>query len=140
MDEGIRLPGTQFRIGLDPIIGLVPGIGDAAGAILAASILIEAIRRGIPRVTLVRMAANIALDTVGGSVPLLGDLFDAAWKANLRNLALLERHLAEPSSAKRADRLVVIGLGGALLVLCVGLLVGGALLTAAVLKSLMRPS
>lgn len=140
MDEGIRLPGTQFRIGLDPIIGLVPGIGDAAGAILAAAILIEAIRRGIPRFTLVRMAANIALDTVLGSVPLLGDLFDAAWKANLRNLALLERHLAEPSLAKRADRLVVIGLGGALLVLCVGLLVGGALLTAAVLKSLMRPS
>lgn len=138
LDEGIRLPGTQLRIGLDPIFGLVPGVGDAAGAILAAAILVEAVRRGVTRFTLVRMAANIALDAVLGSVPLIGDVFDAAWKANLRNLALLERHMALPSAATRADRLFVIVLVGVLLALCLSLVVGGALLTVWLLKSVLK--
>lgn len=115
----------------------MPGVGDAAGAILAAATLVEAVRRGITRFTLVRMAANIALDAVLGSIPLIGDLFDAAWKANLRNLALLERHIAVPSEAKRADRLFVIVLCAGLLVLCGALVIGGALLTVWVLKSLL---
>ncbi len=138
LDEGIRLPGTRLRIGLDPILGLVPGVGDAAGAILAAAILLEAVRRGVTRFTFVRMAANIALDALLGSVPLIGDVFDAAWKANLRNLALLERHIALPSAATRADRLFVFVLGGGLLVLCLSLVVGGALLTVWLLGYLLK--
>jgi hypothetical protein len=138
MDDGIRIPGTQRRIGLDPIFGLLPGVGDAAGAILATAILLEAVRRDITRFALVRMAANVALDAMLGAVPIVGDLFDAAWKANLRNLALLERHIAEPAQAKRADRWFVLGVSAALIVLCVGMMVGGALLTVWVVRRLVH--
>jgi len=137
LDEGIRIPGTRFRIGLDPILGLIPGVGDAAGAILAGAIVVEALRRGITRFTIIRIAGNIALDAILGSVPLLGDLFDAGWKANLRNLALLERHIALPSEARQADRAFVLLLGGLLLLLCAALVIGGALLTALLLKTLL---
>jgi hypothetical protein len=122
---------------LDPIFGLVPGVGDALGAILAAVILVEGVRRGITRFTLVRMAANIALDAVLGAVPVIGDIFDAAWKANLRNLALLERHTTVPSEAKRADRLFVLAVSGMLFILSAALAVGGAVLTMGVLNRLL---
>ena len=137
LDEGIRIPGTHLRIGLDPILGLVPGVGDALGAVLAAVILVEAVRRKVTRFTLVRMAGNIALDAVAGSVPLIGDIFDAGWKANLRNIALLERHVAGPLEARKTDRLFVVVLTGVLFGLCVALMVGGALLAAWILRSLM---
>lgn len=136
LDEGIRVPGTRFRIGLDPILGLVPGLGDAVGALLGAAILVEGVRRDVPRSTLVRMAANIVLDATAGSVPVLGDAFDAVWKSNSRNLALLERHAAAPLEARRKDRLFVGTLFGALIALCVGLLFGFVVLTGAVLKLL----
>lgn len=122
-----------MRIGLDPIFGLVPGAGDVVGAFLAVAVLGEAIRQGVSRLTLLRMAANIALDSVVGAVPLLGDAFDAAWKANLRNLALLERRLAEPGKAKRADRVFGIILIAGLVALCVAIVATGALLMAAIL-------
>ena len=136
LDEGVRLPGTRLRVGLDPIIGLVPGVGDVAGAILSSWILIEAVRRGVSRFTLSRMAYNVAVDALLGSIPLVGDVFDAVWKANLWNVALLERHLATPSGARKADRLFVALLSGALLVLCAALLVGGALLSVRLLRAL----
>jgi hypothetical protein len=134
LDEGLRIPGTRWRIGLDPIIGLVPGVGDAAGALCAAVILGEAVRRGVSRFTLGRMAFNIAFDALLGVVPLVGDVCDAAWKANLRNVALLERHVAVPAEARKADRLLVILLGGSLVLLCVALMVVGVLLTAWLLR------
>jgi hypothetical protein len=137
LDDGIRLPGTSFRFGLDPILGLVPGIGDAAGAALSAVIVGEAVRQGVSRYTLARMAGNVALDAAIGTVPLLGDLFDAAWKANRRNLILLERHLVEPPLATRADRRFIAILLGALIVLCVGLMVLGAVLSIAVMRWLV---
>ena len=136
LDQGIRIPGTQIRIGLDPILGLVPGVGDSAGALLGAAILWEGVRAGVPRLTLVRMAANILLDTAVGSVPVAGDVFDAAWKSNTRNLDLLERHAIEPSKARRSDRLFVVGLIAIVVVLVVALLAGAALLTGAVLRLL----
>ncbi len=138
MDDGLRIPGTQRRVGLDPVFGLVPGVGDAAGAILATAILVEAVRRDITRFALVRMAGNVALDALLGAVPVVGDLFDAAWKANRRNLALLERHIAAPAQAKRADRWFVLGVSAALLVLCIGMMVGGALLTVWVVRRLVH--
>ena len=138
MDDGLRIPGTQRRVGLDPVFGLVPGVGDAAGAILATAILLEAVRRDITRFALVRMAGNVALDALLGAVPIVGDLFDAAWKANRRNLALLERHIAAPAQAKRADRWFVLGVSAALLVLCIGMMVGGALLTVWVVRRLVH--
>jgi hypothetical protein len=130
LDEGIRIPGTSWRVGLDPILGLLPGVGDAAGALLAAVILLEAARRGLSRFTLGRMAWNIAVDALLGAVPLIGDIFDAGWKANLRNVALIDRHAAVPADARKADRLFVVMLGGSLLLLCVTLLVAGVLLSA----------
>jgi hypothetical protein len=113
MDDGVRIPGTQLRFGADALLGLVPVAGDAVGALATLSLFWLAAQRGVPHAVLARMALNVAIDTLLGSVPLLGDGFDLFWKANRRNLALIER------SAQRAargdppswrDRLLVAGL------------------------------
>ena len=137
LDAGIAVPGTSLRVGLDPILGLVPGLGDAIGALLAAWILVEAIRRGASRSTLGRMASNIAIDALVGAVPLLGDVFDVVWKANLKNVALLERHATDPLAAGSRDRLALAVLLGGTFVLCGGLLLGGALVTMWLIRTLM---
>jgi hypothetical protein len=98
-DAGIRIPGTRFRIGLDPLIGLVPGLGDLIGAGVALWIVAEAVRLGATGFVLFRMLVNIAIDTLGGAIPVAGDVFDAFWKANLKNVRLLERHLATTGAA-----------------------------------------
>src|SRR5688572_19797325 len=116
LDAGVRIPGTNIRFGLDPIIGLIPGVGDSSGAAVGGWILLEASRLGVPRTTLLRIAWNIAVDAVIGAVPFLGDLFDVAWKSNLRNVALLERHALAPGTARRSDTaFVAILLAGVLL-------------------------
>jgi hypothetical protein len=94
LDEQFRIPGMKYRIGLDGLLGLIPGIGDAAGALLSTYILYEAIRLGVPRTVLLRMIANIGIDTLGGAIPVVGDIFDMAWKANKKNAALLHAYLA----------------------------------------------
>ena len=136
LDSGIRIPGTQLRFGLDPLIGLIPGAGDAAGAVLAGWILVEAIRLGASRATLVRIAGNIALDAGIGAVPLIGDIFDFAWKANVRNVTLLERHLRDPARAMRADRSFVAFVIGGITVVTLGLFALGAVLTIRLLRVL----
>lgn len=93
MDTAIGIPGTRFRIGLDPIMGLIPGAGDLVSTSFSAYIIFLAARFKLPRQVLTQMIFNIALEAVVGSVPLVGDLFDAAYKSNIRNLNLLERHL-----------------------------------------------
>jgi len=113
LDSAVRIPGTSFRIGLDPVVGLVPGVGDAATTVASVYIVVEAARLGVPRETLARMVLTLAVDAVVGSVPLVGDAFDAVWKANDRNVALLERRLQEPTSGRR-DRWLLVGLGVAL--------------------------
>jgi hypothetical protein len=123
------VPGTDLRFGLDPLLGLIPGAGDAAGAVLAGWILLEAMRLGASRATVLRIAGNVALDAGLGAIPLLGDIFDFAWKANLRNVALLDRHLAAPARAERADRWFVVLVGCGVLVMALGLLALGILLT-----------
>ena len=95
LDEAFRVPGTGFRFGWDQIVGLVPGGGDIATGLLASYIVVEAARLGIPRRTLWRMVANVAVDMAVGAVPLAGDAFDFAFKANRKNLKLIERHLEE---------------------------------------------
>ena len=136
LDSGIRIPGTQLRFGLDPLIGLIPGVGDAAGAVLAGWILVEAIRLGASRATLVRIAGNIALDAGLGAVPLIGDIFDFAWKANVRNVTLLERHLRDPARAMRADRSFVAFVIGGITVVTLGLFALAAVLTIRLLRVL----
>ncbi|EFW92977.1 hypothetical protein ZOD2009_06459 [Haladaptatus paucihalophilus DX253] len=93
LDEAFRIPGTQFRVGLDPILGLLPVGGDLASALISLYIALEGYRMDVPRHVLARMLANVAIDTFGGSVPVLGSVFDAAWKANRKNRALIERHV-----------------------------------------------
>jgi hypothetical protein len=96
LDEAFRVPGTGIRFGLDGIIGLVPGVGDVLAGILSLVIPVAAWIRGVPYVTLLRMAVNLAIGVLVGSIPLFGDIFDIAWKANRRNYLLLRRHLVEP--------------------------------------------
>jgi hypothetical protein len=89
LDSAVRVPGTRFRFGIDPLLGLIPGAGDAVSTLCSLYILYEAARLGRPRTVLARMTANIALDTLVGAIPILGDLFDFAFKANQRNLRLI---------------------------------------------------
>lgn len=103
LDDAIPIPGTSWRIGIDPLLGLVPGLGDVLGAVLSGWILLVAARLGAPRAVIARMALNVALETVVGIVPGLGDLFDAAWKSNARNVELLERWHARPAATERAS-------------------------------------
>ena len=135
MDAGFTVPFTSLRVGFDPIIGLVPGVGDAAGALMAGWVLLEAVRRGAPRTTLMRMAGNIAVDMVAGAVPLLGDVVDVVWKANLRNVALLECHAADAQGARAADRRFVIVLLGGIAFMGVALVIGGVLLGAVLVRA-----
>src|SRR5205823_2684247 len=135
MDTAFVLPGTRFRIGLDPLLGLIPGIGDLIGAAISTYIVLVAAELGVSRAVVLRMFLNIAIDTVGGSVPVVGDVFDAAWKANAMNVALLERALAEPHRTHRSSVWLLIGIaaGGLLLV------AGGGALTVWVLQLVSSP-
>jgi hypothetical protein len=107
MDTSIRIPLTGFRIGIDPIIGLIPGAGDLISTAFSAYIIFLATRFGIPREDLAKMIFNVGLETVVGTVPLVGDLFDAFYKSNIRNLAILEQHLTvvEPELKEVSDEL-----------------------------------
>ena len=96
LDDFIRIPGTSIRFGLDGIVGFIPGIGDLVGGIASCIIIIAAWVRGVSYVTVVRMVANVAIEVVVGSVPILGDMFDIAWRANRRNYALLTGSVYEP--------------------------------------------
>ena len=114
LDSAIQLPGTRFRVGLDAIVGLIPGLGDLVGVLLSSFIVREAARAGAPPSVLVRMAWNVLVEGIVGMVPLAGDVFDAAWKANQRNVALLEAHFDHPQRTRRSSRvfvaLLVLGL------------------------------
>ncbi|HEX4141925.1 MAG TPA: DUF4112 domain-containing protein [Pirellulales bacterium] len=124
MDSAFHIPGIGIRFGLDAIIGLIPGLGDTLTSLASLYILNAGRRYGVPRVTMLRMAANIALDYVVGVIPFLGDAFDVVWKANQKNVALLRRHvLATPAEERRArvgDWLVLAGLVAALALVLVG--------------------
>jgi hypothetical protein len=116
LDSVFRVPGTQIRFGFDAIVGLIPGLGDLSAPVFAAFIIGTGFRMGVPHIVLARMVLNAALDVVLGLVPLLGDLVDVAWKANLRNMALLERHARPGVPPAPADyafvTLCLILLGG----------------------------
>lgn len=106
LDEAFPIPGTQQRIGLDALIGLIPGIGDAVGALLSTYIILEGARRGASVWTVVRMLGNVALETTMGAIPFLGDLFDVAFKANRRNIDLLAYGLAHDATPRDPQRVL----------------------------------
>jgi hypothetical protein len=104
LDDSIRVPGTSYRVGLDPILGIAPAAGDLISGALSMYIVLESARLGVSYLTLVRMLGNISLDIVGGSIPLVGDLFDAAWKANKRNFELvLEDLMTREPPTRRSE-------------------------------------
>ena len=107
LDSAFQVPGTRLRFGLDPIVGLLPGAGDLMTGFFSVMILVHSVRLRIPKIVVARMMLNTALDLVTGVVPLLGDLFDAGFKANLRNLALLERHARPGVPPERGDYIFV---------------------------------
>jgi hypothetical protein len=122
LDNSIPIPGTPWKIGFDPLIGLIPGIGDLIGAVMSGYIIVEAVRAEVSAFTLARMLVNVAIDTLLGAVPAVGDVFDAAWKSNTMNVALLERHLAATGDAppKRHNVLGLMVIALIVLVLIVG--------------------
>lgn len=128
LDNSIQVPGTSFRVGIDSLIGLIPGFGDALGALLSSYILAEAARLGIPKATLVRMGLNVALETIVGMIPIAGDIFDMAWKANQRNVRLLDAYMDNPRKTVTTSRLLVFGLAVAMIALIVGLVILGIII------------
>ena len=112
LDNAFRVPGTSLRFGWDPIIGVVPWVGDVLAALMTCAIVVQAHHMSVPRVVQVRMLLNTAIDLIAGSLPVVGDVADVFWKANAKNFLLLERHAAQAQPATSGDRLFV---GGVLL-------------------------
>lgn len=136
LDEAILIPGTNRRIGLDPIIGLIPGGGDTVSMLMSAYIVVEAALLGLPATTLLKMVGNIVIDAFAGTVPVLGDLFDVVSKANTRNLKLLDAHLAEPEFRAKSDKLLVIFIVALLAIVIISFGLVATLLFSLVLKLL----
>src|SRR5580693_647687 len=101
LDDFIRIPGTPIRFGLDGIVGFIPGIGDILGGLASTIIIVAAWVRGVPPITIARMVMNVVIETVVGSVPVVGNLFDIGWRANRRNYKLLAGSVAGPAGAQR---------------------------------------
>ncbi len=124
MDEFLRFPGTKIRFGLDPIIGLLPGIGDVSSAIISAVALIHAARYGVPKILLARMATNILINELVGIIPGLGDAFSFWFKSNVRNYKLLRRYSAAPTRSRKGDWIFLVAVLSLLFVIvCAGLIV-----------------
>lgn len=107
MDSQFQIPGTKFRFGLDPLIGLVPGLGDFAGLLVSAFMLLTCARNGASSFLLARMTLNILIDATIGSIPLIGDVFDFAYKANNRNLKLMREHYVQGRHKGSALKLLI---------------------------------
>jgi len=116
LDSAFPIPGTRLRVGLESLLGLIPGIGDTIGAVLSVYIIFEAARFGLPKRTLLRMIGNVAVEALVGVFPIVGDIFDIAWQANVKNMALLRAHRTdlarrEERSPRHITILFMVGLG-----------------------------
>lgn len=138
LDNAIRIPGTSYRIGLDPLLGLLPAGGDIAGAFLSAYIVFSAAQLGVPRESLVQMVYNILLETLVGTIPVVGDFFDVAWKANVKNLQLLESHVDSPQTYKKADKMFVFLLLAGLAIATIAIVGLGVWILSLIIGALMR--
>ncbi|MDB6154759.1 MAG: conserved rane protein of unknown function [Chthoniobacteraceae bacterium] len=128
MDSVFTLPGTKIRFGLDPLIGLIPGVGDTASAVVSMLLIFQSARYGMPRIVLARMALNVLLNTIFGSVPVIGDFFSLWFKSNNMNYALLRKHAGQRRTASSTDWLFVIGLLALLLGAVVLVIIGAVTL------------
>lgn len=129
LDDLVRVPGLGWRFGLDALVGLIPGFGDAATSLASFYILVSAVRYGVPKVTLVRMGMNIGLDYVVGSFPLVGDVFDVWWKSNQRNVALLSERATVSAEEARKGRLSDWLFVGLIILLLAGLALGSVVVS-----------
>jgi hypothetical protein len=124
LDDWFRIPGTSIRLGLDGLIGLIPGLGDILAGLASCLLIVAAWIRGVPYITLIRMLVNVGLEVGIGSIPFIGDIFIIAWKANRRNYTLLTRHLRWPHRHTWRDYMFLLCLlGGILAVLLAPLVV-----------------
>lgn len=124
MDSAVRVPGTRWRIGLDGVIGLIPGVGDTLGAAVSSVIIMQAALSGIPIWVLLRMVLNVAVEWAVGLIPLVGDLFDFAWKANSRNVMLYIDYFRDPHAIVRKSAVSIIFSSIAVLAVFIGAFVG----------------
>lgn len=132
LDSAIKIPGTGIRLGLDSVMGLIPGVGDLAGAAMSGYIVLAAARLGVSPAVLTKMLLNLGVDTLVGTIPLLGDVFDVGFRANTRNSALLDEHLGNPTTVRRTSKwTVVIAVTGVVL-----LAAGGIALTILAVRGL----
>jgi hypothetical protein len=118
LDELVSVPGTSIKVGLDPVIGVIPIAGDALAALVGVWVILEASRFGIPRVVLGRMVANLVVDLGIGAIPLIGDAYDVFFRSNRRNLDLFRRHALDPGASTRGEQAFFVGL----VVLALGLI------------------
>jgi hypothetical protein len=123
LDGLFRVPGTGWRFGLDALIGLIPNVGDTLTMLPSFYILFAGVRYGVPKITLLRMAFNIGVDYLVGSIPVLGDAFDFVWKANQQNMKLIRERAAGKGKGKRSDYIFVFGLIGLLILILIGSIV-----------------
>ena len=110
LDELIGVPGTPIKVGLDPIVGLIPVVGDAVAAGVGAWVIAEAAHFGVPRIVLGRMVLNLLVDLGVGAIPVIGDLYDVVFRSNTRNLELFRRHALDPDASTRGERTFFAGL------------------------------
>ncbi|MBV9241138.1 MAG: DUF4112 domain-containing protein [Acidobacteria bacterium] len=138
LDDLFRIPGTTWRFGLDGIIGLIPNVGDTLTTVASFYILFAGVRYGVPKITLLRMAMNIGIDYLLGSVPVVGDAFDFFWKSNDMNMNLIRERASGRGQGKASDYVFVLGLIGSLIVLLLGSIFVSAFIIWWVLSSLSR--
>lgn len=129
LDDLFRIPGLGWRVGLDALVGLIPGVGDTATTLASLYVLTSAVRYRVPKVTLLRMGLNLGIDYAMGSLPLVGDLFDAWWKSNQKNIDLLRQRATVSASEAREGKISDWLFVGLIILLLVGLAVGAALVS-----------
>lgn len=129
LDDLFRIPGLGWRVGLDALVGLIPGVGDTATTLASLYVLTSAVRYRVPKVTLLRMGLNLGIDYAVGSLPLVGDIFDAWWKSNQKNIELLRQRATVSASEAREGKISDWLFVGLIILLLVGLAVGAALVS-----------
>lgn len=126
LDGLFRIPGTDWRFGLDALIGLIPNVGDTLTSFASFYILFAGVRYGVPKITLLRMALNIGIDYLVGSIPFIGDAFDFFWKSNQRNMDLIRARATGKGQGTTSDYIFIFGLIGLLVLLLVGSIIASA--------------
>lgn len=128
LDGLFRIPGTNWRFGLDALIGLVPNVGDTLTSFASFYILFSGVRYGVPKITLLRMALNIGIDYLVGSIPFLGDAFDFFWKSNQRNMDLIRERATGKGKGKTSDYIFIFGLIGILILILIGSIIASGVI------------